>query len=1272
MATINIAVDTAISALAYAAGDTLNIQNTAILDWDVNPANQPLTIQSTDRGKLTITNASTTTPRVVRLSSNTGDLIFNGNSQIIARGDWIQVGTGTGLAGQTINLSTVGGVAIDSVPFLRIEDGAGGYDIYTSLAGSADVGGRPLSSVGTGELGKHYNQDNTTKIVTFGDGTNGNVIASGRKIYVPNIFFTSATYTATTANKNFLDLNPTGYASLWVCAFTDRFYLNSQSSTHGGIDFKDVGCHNAFGLGSSVYPVTIDGLYSAMENGVVSATCSISSNAGTVSVDNVVVAVATGAGNIDGFTMTNSNLVYVGTIKCVHFQRNSGNRNGMAITAARNLNGITYPRIKKLIMIGAKLTMDSWSDCTVQEVLHSDATNGVANATNPTNALNIVNCARCSIELLTGLIGACRNQITNVDASTSDFCIAAVNYDPQANSDSLLNSAGVNVRVGNVAAHASDYRVNVNAQQAVGFRTFIKNARNPATKNLNACSYSKYEWVSAADMSTSASGIIDYGPYALVLTAATGNGGKLILGPFTQDTSSGFLTLTGSPYFNQLGAIFFPAGGDVATWVCSQIRGVASFDSSAPTFTLTEATPGSLAGTFKMRNYGDTVWGSTYALTFANLQTALAALTGYNSSVGFDISFTATATGADATRNLSKIVIACQKDPAYTPVIRYTGVGHSGLQTGTRVVILTSGDALVDSILETTGTAEVQCPYTYALVQETVKRRAYLYGYLPTLSTVLYATQDIVDPLTQLVDEALTVTNPVTVAAYTDLTDIDKMYDYLQYFVTTAAGWEYGQIVTAEGTDRNFGSYNIVLDATAAQMVSITGSTITLKCTALASGTKGVNFVTTGTLTLANGATIDTTTYTTSTGRFVKLGIKNAQVASDTPVYPSDATIGVTVAVLSGEITGMTLTDAGTGYLPSYGVGDPYYTGAGSGFALNITSVDGGGAITGWALADGGQDYTVGEFLNIAGGNEDAYFQITSVGNGAITGLSVVAGGTQYRNNDLVPISGGTGGVARLEVYEGVVIDATIEVAGTGYSSGTRAIVGTNNLNGSTTRYFLKNLTDDIVLANAITTTAAASQYILYTADKTIECRVEYVYRFDANTNFHQTATLTNAGLIFDVQGGEDDLVYINNGFDGPSIVDSGEFTADGTNLECDIDDADNQTTVQRIYAWYKAYLTTADGIENFWDAITAKDAANYAIDDSVVALQFDNKKTTLLTISGGSISNISGSLALVSPTTTGSINFNPGDSPAVQVWTYPNRTTTGLLKSPAGIIIPL
>lgn len=87
-------------------------------------------------------------------------------------------------------------------------------------------------------------------------------------------------------------------------------------------------------------------------------------------------------------------------------------------------------------------------------------------------------------------------------------------------------------------------------------------------------------------------------------------------------------------------------------------------------------------------------------------------------------------------------------------------------------------------------------------------------------------------------DVGITQTTQATVAGYSTLETNSKLYDYVAYFRLSEQGIKLGQIATRSGTSIEFGSYSGIIKSTHTSVLSITGSTITIKANGLAGDTK--------------------------------------------------------------------------------------------------------------------------------------------------------------------------------------------------------------------------------------------------------------------------------------------------------------------------------------------------------------------------------------------------------------------------------------------------
>lgn len=212
------------------------------------------------------------------------------------------------------------------------------------------------------------------------------------------------------------------------------------------------------------------------------------------------------------------------------------------------------------------------------------------------------------------------------------------------------------------------------------------------------------------------------------------------------------------------------------------------------------------------------------------------------------------------------------------------------------------------------------------------------------------------------------------------------------------------------------------------------------------------------------------------------------------------------------------------------------------------------------------------------------------------------------------------------------------------------------------------NVTTSTEIANEVITGSEWSLYYdegsSFTDGDTVEIRLSKTGYLP--NSFITLATASGwAGLVAQ----EIDAVYSLNAIDGSTVT---ELTGDFPNIHIDSADADGETTVQRIYAWFSYVQTTEQGIRDFFEAMLAEDEVNYRIKSTVANLKLDNVIATPLMIIGGRIYRDDG--ATVIAATSNSIQIDPskayavdtsgGGAPTVgeissSVWSNSTRTLT-------------
>ena len=87
-------------------------------------------------------------------------------------------------------------------------------------------------------------------------------------------------------------------------------------------------------------------------------------------------------------------------------------------------------------------------------------------------------------------------------------------------------------------------------------------------------------------------------------------------------------------------------------------------------------------------------------------------------------------------------------------------------------------------------------------------------------------------------DVGITETNKATVAAYTEIDNLDKLYDRVAYFRLSEVGIKLGQIAERNGTAVSIGNFSLLVNQSASVVLTATSSLITVKSTSFANGTK--------------------------------------------------------------------------------------------------------------------------------------------------------------------------------------------------------------------------------------------------------------------------------------------------------------------------------------------------------------------------------------------------------------------------------------------------
>jgi hypothetical protein len=135
---------------------------------------------------------------------------------------------------------------------------------------------------------------------------------------------------------------------------------------------------------------------------------------------------------------------------------------------------------------------------------------------------------------------------------------------------------------------------------------------------------------------------------------------------------------------------------------------------------------------------------------------------------------------------------------------------------------------------------------------------------------------------------------------------------------------------------------------------------------------------------------------------------------------------------------------------------------------------------------------------------------------------------------------------------------------------------------------------------------ASYTEGTTYTAGDVISVYITQTSGTTAQLPFSTTAIASSTGWTVLAAQVSDD-VYDQYGLNGSTIT---KFTADYVNDEVDLTVASNFAG-DELYAWWAYNLTTSQGISDFFGGITAQDAANILINNSIVSIFLDNTTST-------------------------------------------------------------
>lgn len=240
-----------------------------------------------------------------------------------------------------------------------------------------------------------------------------------------------------------------------------------------------------------------------------------------------------------------------------------------------------------------------------------------------------------------------------------------------------------------------------------------------------------------------------------------------------------------------------------------------------------------------------------------------------------------------------------------------------------------------------------------------------LYGKLTSsVPAIDFSSGPVSSSVFLLNNGSITETNKATVDAYTTLENSQKFYDRFESFRNTLANINIVTEITLAGNQIDAGAYNVTIDASASNVFTASGNTITIKATTFTG-----DMVTTGIISLANGAVFNGTR-TDANGTVIPpqpVSITNIVAGSRLQIYNVTTGTEIVNQIVSGTSYSTTYVE-GTDYTDgdTVRVRLTYVSGTTAKAEYSANVID---TSNGWSLLADQQDDDVYNTLAIDGSN---------------------------------------------------------------------------------------------------------------------------------------------------------------------------------------------------------------------------------------------------------------------------------------------------------------
>lgn len=858
----------------YTAGDLLNLSAGQTLDYDENAGVIPGTIQaiSGTPGTINIENTSTTTPIIVSLNTEASKLSSGTEGLLSIQGKWIEIATGTGGTGQTIDFSATGpmGVAIDLPVCVWVETG-NTEDRYLTGNGLATPGYfKPFFNCyettdtlavniltnyyGDLDHGNVFQFNRTTKLATFGNGgavgtsNGGAVIPNGARVLFPNIHITSTVLHATVASRNEVLASQQGNVDISVASFSPNWVFGRGATNGffgcGTVTIEDTSfCYGGL-FQANIGTVTLRGVCIGMiYNAVNTTTLHISGSVGLVYLSDLFMITKQTSAGTYGMRIS-------GCTSLREWGKTHVNYQNTAVSADRNPIYVDYLApstdeqllVGPLYIIGGRCLFIYDSNIHIVGYTGSDRSTAVADTTNVNVALYLSSTALFSVKTVRAMTNGCspRGAIISFDGAPYLCGISDVIYDARSNSDSAVTHGGARSYYANVYVPNTRTRVMAGSQlgsvKVRNSNVYSNIATQIAGPFLTVGSFQ--EWIMGTSGSYTGVYGSDTNAFQTVWTNNTKTAGLLSIGPLTNDSLEDSMTVvSGTPgtdfVMAKNGSLLLINSGVELQWTGKYpIRGITDFTSGTYTDTGGNENTG-VTYEYAMKNPQDQTWGSWFVgTTSANWQTALSALTGYDSDIGFDLKLKITTSTANTVlynRWFSYAGMTCTPDSTWTPAeVGFIPMTFSGAVAGSTVRLMVNTVPASPVTVRTASVAgtsdEWDFPYDFNGLSKAYRWKLRKAGYAEfnaTGSTYIKGrTNGILQVLNQTVDEVaaaaltgISINGATSTVTITSNHTLNEIYDYCQWWAMQVENMGYEIPLTTTDSSTYTGVFNFTVDA---------------------------------------------------------------------------------------------------------------------------------------------------------------------------------------------------------------------------------------------------------------------------------------------------------------------------------------------------------------------------------------------------------------------------------------------------------------------------